>query len=72
MVAAAYEAEVALVELIIVVEQHAQRHHALALAVVDLDVEAELGDAAHGAVELLSDAVGHELYLLVLDAGTLG
>ena len=57
------------IELVIVVVQVAQGNHTLALVLVDFHIQAVFRNARYGAVELLSDAVLHELYLLVLDAG---
>ena len=72
MRAAAAQAIVLLVEHVVVVVEVAQRYHALALVLVNLYVEAKLGDAADGALEGLPEALAHELHLLVLDAGPFG
>ena len=70
--AAAYEAVVALVKLVVVVKERAQGNHTLAAVLRDFNVEAKLRHSADRSVEFLSEAVGHKLHLLVLDAGALG
>ena len=70
--AAADEAVVALVKLVVVVEERAQGNHTLTAVLRDFNVEAKLRHAADRSVKFLSEAVGHKFHLLVLDAGALG
>ena len=53
-------------------KEPSDRYHTFALVLVQLDVEAPLRDTGDYAVEYLSQALRHKLYLLVLDAGTFG
>src|SRR3712207_676257 len=69
---ATHEAEVALVELVVVVIQVAHGNHSLAVVVVDLGVNAVACNAADVGVEGLSELVGHEFHHLVLDGIALG
>ena len=71
-VATADDLVVVLVEHIVVVLQRADGYHALALAVLDLGIDAPLADAADKRREDLPEFVGEVFGLLVLDAGSLG
>ena len=63
---------VLLVELVVIVVEVADGYHALTLVLVQLDVQTPLRDTGDDTVEHLPHAFRHELYLLVLDAGTFG
>src|SRR3712207_8704603 len=69
---AAHEAEVALVELVVVVIQVAHGNHSLAVVVVDLGVNAVACNAADVGIEGLPELVGHKFHHLVLDGVALG
>ena len=72
MGAAAYEAVIAFVELIVIVVEVAHGDETLALVLDNLSVESPFGDTADNGFLGDAHAVGHVLHLLVLDAGTLG
>lgn len=65
--AASAQAVVLFVEFVIVIVEVADRNHAFALVLIQLHVESPFRYAGDDAVEGLSQAFGHEFYLLVLD-----
>ena len=72
VVPASSQAEVALVEVIVVIIEIAHGHHSFAVVLVDLGIDAIGCDAADVGVKLLSDLVTHELHHLILDGIALG
>ena len=63
--AASHKAIVFLVEVVVVVGKVAHGHKALALVVVDFDIQAPFGDSGDDAVVHFAEVVGHVLYLFV-------
>ena len=68
----ACETVVALVEVEWFVAKEADGNETFAVVLVDFGIDTEVGHSADGSIKFLSNLVGHEFHLLVLDAGTLG
>lgn len=68
----ANDAEVFLVELVVVSTERAHRYHTFALVLVEFDVYAPFGNARYHAVEHHTEAFAHKLHLLVFYRGAFG
>ena len=67
VVAAAYELEVLLVEVVVVAVEVSDRHKALTVVLVDLAVDAIALHARDMGVKLLADKLSHKLHHLIFD-----
>ena len=72
IVGAANEAIVAVVEVVVVVGEVADRHEAFAFVLVELDIKAPLSDTRNHTGVNFAEVVGHVFHLLVFYRGALG
>ena len=72
MGATAYEAEVFLVEVVVVVGKVAYGYESLTLVLLKFDIQSPLGYSGDDTIVNLSQTFAHEFHLFVFDGSTFG